>query len=219
LNRLIGYLGYAPHVCHRLDMETSGVVLFAKHPTSARKIHRQFCAHQVEKLYVAIIHGIPEQTLFEVRAPIAVDPERKISRKISSDGKEAISQFLLIASNQKFNCSLVLAMPLTGRTHQLRIHLHYVGHPIVGDYLYQNNTKYEDQTKDDVNNEYEAKYWKKLKLHAWKLRFYHPLTGQKQTYEASLEQEFIQLLELLHLPIPRKLSQKEAHFLKVVHRR
>ncbi|GJD07076.1 Uncharacterized RNA pseudouridine synthase [Galdieria sulphuraria] len=199
----LSYLGYTPHVCHRLDMETSGVVLFAKHPTSARKIHQQFCMHQVEKLYLAIVYGKPQQTYFEVRAPIALDPERKISRKVSNNGKEAISQFLLVDSCKEFNCSLVIAMPLTGRTHQLRIHLHHAGHPIVGDLLYQDTSKYRDVTKNYMNDEPRAYCWKKLKLHAWKLRFLHPLTGEQQTYEAFLEREFIQLLDLLRLPTPR----------------
>ncbi|GJQ14209.1 hypothetical protein GpartN1_g6000.t1 [Galdieria partita] len=203
LNRLIGYLGYTPHVCHRLDMETSGLVLFAKHPTSARKIHQQFCSHQVEKLYLAIVYGIPQQTYFQVCAPIGVDPERKISRKISNNGKEALSQFLLASSCKELNCSLVIAMPLTGRTHQLRIHLHYAGHPIIGDLLYQDTSKYGNQKLCHMNNESRADCWKHLKLHAWKLRFNHPLTGRKQTYEALPEQDFIQLLDILRLPSPR----------------
>eukprot|EP00871_Galdieria_phlegrea_P004320 jgi/Galph1/488/GphlegSOOS_G5266.1 len=200
LNRLIGYFGYVPHVCHRLDMDTSGVVLFAKHPTSARKIHQQFLTFQIQKLYLAIVHGVPDNECFQVNASIGGDTERKVARKISKDGKTASSCFQVIRSNKDLGYSLILAKPLTGRTHQLRLHLHYVGHPIVFDCLYTGE-KYTERIKKFIGN---TETVENLKLHAWQLHMKHPISGENRKFEASPDDKFLETLNLLGLELPSK---------------
>ena len=131
---------------NRLDRETSGLVLVAKHQRSARELHKAMMRREVTKEYLAIVHGWPEEDTFTVDAPILRKGEVENSsvyllQKVHPDGKSAQTGFRVLArferetaAGRKF--ALLAAVPYTGRTHQIRIHASHVGHPVVGDKLY-----------------------------------------------------------------------------------
>ncbi len=151
-----------PGIVHRLDKETSGVLLAAKTSFAHQKLVHAFASRQIEKTYLAICLGRPPNITLE--APIG---RHKIHRKemavLPSDGKEAISQIQVLAFNDSI--SLALVRPKTGRTHQIRVHLKHLGTPILGDAVYGRRKCNE-----------ENKVARQL-LHAYRLQFTHPITS------------------------------------------
>ncbi|MCL4176836.1 MAG: RluA family pseudouridine synthase [Verrucomicrobia bacterium] len=120
---------------HRLDGETTGVLLFAKSLGAVETYSELFESRQMRKTYLAVVRGVPRQTSWNCRAKLSPDPQMNGRMRVDSrGGKEAETQFLLLQSVG--DCSLVEATPVTGRTHQIRIHLRESGHPVVGDPLY-----------------------------------------------------------------------------------
>ena len=129
---------------NRLDRETSGLTLIATHRESARALHMEMERRAFEKEYLALVWGWPEADAFEVDAPILRKGEREISRiylqrMVHADGAEAVTGFRVekrFTDREGVRFSLIRALPQTGRTHQIRVHLSHVGFPIVGDKLY-----------------------------------------------------------------------------------
>lgn len=120
---------------HRLDAETTGILLLARSPGVVRVLSKLFESRSVEKVYLALVHGVPEQQKWVSRSKLALDPEKRGKMKVDRrHGKEAETEFRLLQSSH--NISLIEARPLTGRTHQIRIHLAESNHPIIGDALY-----------------------------------------------------------------------------------
>jgi 23S rRNA pseudouridine1911/1915/1917 synthase len=121
-------------IVHRLDRATSGIMICAKNPDTMRFLQKQFALRKVKKEYLAIIFGHldPKEAIIDV--PLARDPKKPQTFKADPTGKSAITEYLVLSENKKH--SLVKLMPKTGRSHQLRVHLKYIGHPIVGDELY-----------------------------------------------------------------------------------
>eukprot|EP00850_Spirogloea_muscicola_P017156 SM000144S00704 [mRNA] locus=s144:328608:331588:- [translate_table: standard] len=136
VNRVLGYLGKEPYTLHRLDMYTSGVLCFAKTIMAARALAQQLHDGQLNKRYFVAVVGVPERTQFEVEAPISRDMDHRFARKVSPTGQKAITTFRTLSSNQSTNTSLLEAQLLTGRTHQIRVHLQHVGLPILCDEIY-----------------------------------------------------------------------------------
>jgi tRNA pseudouridine32 synthase / 23S rRNA pseudouridine746 synthase len=149
---------------HRLDEATSGLLLFALSPAVQKALSVAFETRQVQKTYHARVHGngLPERGVID--APIAVDWPNRPLRQIDFDaGQSAVTHFELLSKDEHSAQSLCLLEPQTGRTHQLRVHMKHVGHPIVGDRLYglpQDNSP-------------------RLMLHASRLQFKHPLDATK----------------------------------------
>jgi len=123
---------------HRLDAGTSGAVLWAREAAAHRFLARQFEKRQVAKTYVAVVHGAPVESRFEVDSPLGVDPKDR--RRIAVDGRgsrRALTSFEVLATGSLGEpMALVMAKPQTGRSHQIRVHLAHVGHPVVGDVVY-----------------------------------------------------------------------------------
>jgi tRNA pseudouridine32 synthase/23S rRNA pseudouridine746 synthase len=124
-------------VVHRLDMATSGLMLFARGAEMQRRLSRMFHEREVEKRYVAAVAGKLEPEAGEVDLPIAADWPNRPLRKIDAElGKPSLTRYRLLAFDTATDTSRVELEPVTGRTHQLRVHMAAIGHPILGDALY-----------------------------------------------------------------------------------
>lgn len=145
----------------RLDMNTTGLVLVAKNQFSHSFLAREMKGQRVEKVYLALVEGkIQDEGLID--KPIAIDPENPFKRRVDQDGQEAKTSYRLISYNGKF--SLVEFTLHTGRTHQIRVHTSFIGHPILNDELYGGKIVTAD---------------KRQFLHAYFLSFIHPMTGER----------------------------------------
>jgi len=130
-SRSIRYLRFV----HRLDGETSGILLLAKSPGALRTFSEMFESRRMEKTYWAVARGVPEQVQWTCRLKLATDPGKVAKMRVDTrHGKEAETQFRVLQRRRA--TSLVEARPLTGRTHQIRVHLAASGHPVLGDQLY-----------------------------------------------------------------------------------
>ena len=136
-NAVSAYLG-APFVfraINRLDRGTGGIVIIAKNPYSAAKLGRDMKERKIIKKYIATVNGVPEEESGRIDAPIAREREGNILRVVREDGKRAITDYKVIGITEDKNaiCEVTLH---TGRTHQIRVHMAYIGHPLIGDFLY-----------------------------------------------------------------------------------
>lgn len=161
-------------IVHRIDKETSGILLIAKTPEVFFKIQEQFKERAVKKTYLALVHGklVPEEG--EIRAPVGRLPWNPERFGIIPEGKEAITKYKVVKTWDKM--SLVELYPETGRTHQIRVHLKYINHPIIGDYLYAGRKTARD----------DRILVGRVMLHAWKISFQHPTTAQHIAFEAPI---------------------------------
>jgi 23S rRNA pseudouridine955/2504/2580 synthase len=127
--------GLTYRLVHRLDRDTSGVLILAKNPESAAYFMRLFKTHKIQKTYLALVHGRLKNQIGTIDIPIKKDMCDHIEKMIvSDDGKHAVTKYKELAKIQRM--TLVQLQPLTGRTHQLRVHMQHLGYPIVGDYKY-----------------------------------------------------------------------------------
>lgn len=163
-----------PGIVHRLDKETSGVLLAAKTLAAHQQLIEQFSSRQMEKTYLAICCGRPPNGI--ISAPIGRHPVHRKEMAVLSDGKEAISDIQTIAFNDQISFSLI--RPKTGRTHQIRVHLKHVHCPVLGDPIY-GSEKLNQSLKPE-----------RLLLHAYKLHFEHPITKVPTRLIAPIPKDF-----------------------------
>ena len=156
-------------IVHRLDRDTSGVIIGARNNETANLLKKQFAKRLTKKTYIAITTGIPKLEKARIDLPIARNPKKPATFKVSSNGKVAITDYKVLETNE--NYALIELMPKTGRTHQLRVHLNYINCPILGDRVYG------------------AKKADRMYLHAEKLEITIPNKG-RITFEAKLPKEF-----------------------------
>lgn len=150
-------------VVHRLDMATSGLMLFARSAAMQRALGDAFAGRRVGKGYRAVVHGLVAQDSGEIDAPLAADwPNRPRQRVDAAHGRPSLTRWRVVARDAAASRTHLELEPLTGRTHQLRVHLASIGHPIVGDALYGEITAGEPR----------------LLLHASALAFAHPRDGR-----------------------------------------
>lgn len=123
-----------PGIIHRLDRDTSGVMIGARNPETAIMLQKQFSDRMTKKVYFAILDGIPKLNKANIDLPIGRNPSAPSTFRVDSKGKSALTKYEIIASNDKY--SLVKLQPQTGRTHQLRVHMKYINTPILGDKVY-----------------------------------------------------------------------------------
>lgn len=160
-------------IAHRLDRDTSGVVILAKNEEVQKFLKKQFQDRKVHKTYYAIVEGVPKLDEAKIDLPIIRDLKRPTTFRVDANGKEAVTFYKVLKSDGKH--ALVELKPVSGRTHQLRVHMKYLGHPIVGDVIYGNE-------KAD-----------RLFLHAKTLEITLP-GGKRVTFETDLPKEFNNVL-------------------------
>jgi 23S rRNA pseudouridine1911/1915/1917 synthase len=186
---------FRPGIIHRLDRNTTGVMVVTKNETAQWRVAKQFERREVEKSYLAIVHGVPELKADRISAPLGVHPKVREKYAIRPQtGKEAITFFEVVESFRGF--SFLRLRPRTGRTHQIRVHLSYIKHPIVGDDMYGGKLVYPWQLQDGEQAVQEPVI-NRCALHAHTLGFKHPVTGEAVKFEAPLPEDMQNLLEML----------------------
>ena len=168
-------------IVHRLDKETSGLLVVAKTLNAFENLQSQFKERKVKKTYIALAHGEVEPKEGGITASVGRLPWRRERFGVLPGGREATTDYKVLKTlernNEKF--SLVELYPKTGRTHQIRIHLKFIGHPIVGDYFYAGRkTAREDRL-----------WCPRLFLHAGKITFFHPQSGKEIKFESELPKD------------------------------
>lgn len=173
-------------IVHRIDKETSGCLMIAKNLESFYALQASFKSHEVTKEYIALIHGhlVPKEG--SINAPIGRLPWNREHFGVVPGGKEAHTKY--IVNNYYKNYTLVALYPKSGRTHQLRVHMKYLGFPIVGDYLYGGRK----QMLDD------RRFCPRVFLHAAKISFPHPVTKNMIEVMSKLPSDLQKVLGLLH---------------------
>lgn len=169
--------GIRPGIVHRLDKDTSGVLLAAKNPECQKKLLSLFQERKISKQYLALTDGNPPNGLFSF--PIKRHPTKRKEMAVVEEGKEAVTRFQVLAFHAPY--SLVLASPLTGRTHQIRVHLKHLKTPIVGDSLYGGSCLAKRQL-----------------LHAYRLQFSHPITSEPIEIVAPIPTDFKDFFHKFH---------------------
>lgn len=152
------------HMAHRLDMATSGLMVVARHKQALRGLNQQFANRQTSKKYIAEVFGQPKKLQGQIQASLICDWPNRPRQIVSDTGKSALTYYRVIETDATRNKSRVELQPITGRSHQLRVHMQYLGHPILGDEFYAHVS-----ARGMAN---------RLLLHAQRLGFTHPSTGQ-----------------------------------------
>jgi 23S rRNA pseudouridine1911/1915/1917 synthase len=163
-----------PGIVHRLDKETSGCLVVAKNDVAHRKLSKQFTERTVEKIYLALVAGKLRRETGVIENKIGRHPVHRQRMSVSSPtGRAAKTEYRVLRSSEQ--ASLVECKLHSGRTHQIRVHLHHLGNPVLGDKIYAPSF---------------AREFPRQMLHAWKLGFRHPRTGEWKTFEAQLPDDF-----------------------------
>ena len=175
----------------RLDKETSGVLLFARNQVAAARLQKQREEGQLQKTYLAIARGNIDtgDNWYKISLPLAPDRENHLKMTVSPDGKlpgskTAVTYLKVLASCDEY--TVIKVRLETGRTHQIRVHMASIGHPLLGDSLYDMPIPEEAEEE----KEKKTKQFRRAALHAWKIRFIHPFTGEKMMFETPLPEDF-----------------------------
>ena len=179
-------------IVHRLDKNTSGLMVIAKNEKSQKYLVEQLQSHSVDREYSAIVYGhmIAGGTIEE---PIGRDPKDRVKQAVSVSGKEATTHYRAI---DRFKSHThVKAILETGRTHQIRVHLSYVGHSLIGDPMYGGRVRFPKKASDELKD--ALLNFKRQALHSKKLTLTHPISGESMSWKASLPDDMLKLLEVL----------------------
>ena len=170
-----------PGIVHRLDKDTSGLLIVAKNDLAHINISNQIKNREIKKVYVALVRGIVAENEATINMPIGRSLKDRKKMSVRKDGKEAITHFKVLKRYKKY--TLLEIKIETGRTHQIRVHMSEIGHPVVGDMVYSNG-------KNEFGVEGQM-------LHAKSLDFKHPITGKQMHLEAELPGYFKEVLNKL----------------------
>ncbi len=174
-----------PGIVHRLDKDTSGLLIIAKHNEAHVNLAEQFSSRRVEKEYIAAVSGSFSVGEGEVIAPIGRSPHDRKKMAVVESGKYARTTFKVIGKSGSF--SLLSVRLHTGRTHQIRVHLSYIKHHVVGDAIYGKSS---------------PKGINRLCLHAYRLVVFHPRSGKQMEFVSCLPMDFVECLAVLGLSLP-----------------
>lgn len=170
-----------PGLVHRIDKDTSGLLVVAKNQRAHDRLATQIAAHDAGRVYRAVVYGVPEMKEGTIRGPIGRDPVNRQRMAVVPGGKPAVTHYRVL---EEFNGYSYLSVALeTGRTHQIRVHMKTIGHPVAGDPVYAPG-----RSEPDLEGQ---------ALHAAELTLEHPTTGEMMHFEAPLPEYFEQFLEKL----------------------
>lgn len=172
-----------PGIVHRLDKDTSGLLVVAKNDFSHRELSNQLKDRKVHREYIALVSGVIKNDVGRINEPIGRDSKNRIKMAVTStNSKEAITNYLVLERFLKY--TLVQVKLETGRTHQIRVHFSHINHSVVGDPVYSNG-----------NNEFKLD---KQLLHARKLGFIHPRTNEYMEFECEIPKNFSAIIDILN---------------------
>ena len=170
-----------PGIVHRIDKDTSGLIIVAKNDTAHINLSKQIQDRKVKKTYIALVRGVIKENEATINMPIGRNSKDRKKMAVTKDGKESITHFKVL---KRYNGFTLLEVKIeTGRTHQIRVHLSEIGYPIVGDEVYSNG-----------KNPFGVKG---QMLHAEKLELKHPRTGKDLTFEAPVPKYFANIINQL----------------------
>ncbi len=176
-----------PGIVHRLDKETSGCLVVAKNDLAHRELSRQFADRTVEKIYLALVAGKLRKPAGVIEERIGRHPVHRQRMSVTTKrGRTAKTEYRVVRSNEE--ASLIECRLHSGRTHQVRVHLHHLGHPVLGDKVYGVRL---------------VKNFPRQMLHAWKLGFRHPQTGEWKQFQASVPDDFKEAVARTDLQMAR----------------
>lgn len=184
-----------PGIVHRLDKDTSGILVVAKTDVVHRALSAQFEKHSITRQYVAIVCGVPAKTAGTIDAQIARSRrDRRRMTTVENHGRHAVTHYEVLETYPKF--ALVQLTLETGRLHQIRVHLQHIGHPVAGDAIYGG----EQRAINDADTgalKHALAQLKRQALHARLLGFVHPTTGENLTFSAPMPKDMLTLLDAL----------------------
>lgn len=160
---------------NRLDRNTSGIVIFAKNQYIQECLIHQMQTKEFKKTYLAVVEGHLKKLNGTIDAPITRKENSIIERCVAENGEKSITHYKVLKQNFEKNYDIVECLLETGRTHQIRVHLSYIGHPLIGDTLYGNNSKYISRQA----------------LHAYKVEFIHPITNKLTQFTSDVPKDFV----------------------------
>ena len=172
-----------PGIVHRLDKDTSGILIVAKNDKAHINLSNQIKNHEVQKTYIALVRGIIKENEATINMPIGRSNKDRKKMDVVKTGKDAITHFKVVERYQKHNCTLLEVKIETGRTHRIRVHLSHIGYPLIGDEVYSSG-------KNEWNIKGQA-------LHAKSLKFKHPITEKEMFLEANLPKYFENIINEL----------------------
>lgn len=170
-----------PGIVHRLDKDTSGILIVAKNDKAHINMSEQIKKHEVEKTYIALVRGIVKENEASIDMPIGRSDKDRKKMAVKKNGKSAITHFKVLKRFPKHNCTLLEIKIETGRTHQIRVHLAHIGYPVIGDEVYSSG-------KNEWNVKGQC-------LHAKSLKFKHPITNKEMFLEARIPEYFKNIIE------------------------
>jgi 23S rRNA pseudouridine1911/1915/1917 synthase len=181
-----------PGIVHRLDRDTSGLMVVAKSERAHLGLSLAFRRRQVEKTYAAVCYGIPAHAEGVIDAPIGRHPAKRQQMAVVDSGRTARTLYTVIEALA--GTALVDCRPITGRTHQIRVHMAHSGHALVGDSLYAGR---QWRNLDNAAHQAACRGFPRQALHARRLAFRHPVSGEQVAFEAEWPDDFSRLLEML----------------------
>lgn len=190
-----GMNGQRPGIVHRLDKDTSGLIVVARNEAGRLRLSADFAERSVDKVYLAVIHGRPEKTEGVIDAPIGRHPTRKTRMAVvDKGGREARSDYRVLWTGPRGLASLVAVRIHTGRTHQIRVHMAHIGHPLVGDATYGPQEDAVWKRRDDTL----AQLGPRQMLHAFHISFTHPQTKERMTFWQTPPKDILSLIQGLY---------------------
>ena len=185
-----------PGIVHRIDKDTSGLLVAAKTDAAHAGLAAQFAEHSIERRYTALAWGEPRPLAGRIDAAIGRDPGHRTKMAVRRDGGRAARTYYTVTDRYGGLLSLIDCRLATGRTHQIRVHLAHRGHPLVGDYLY-GGRRHLPQPWRETPQAAAVESFRRQALHAARLGFVHPVTGEALAFGAALPQDIAALVSAL----------------------